>query len=185
MATERSVLAWYFSAADKRLKYGDGRLIRVGDTHTVKGPPILCRRGLHASIKPLDALGYASSPIVWRVRLSGSIVRDDDKLVATSRTYLAEIDTTLILGVFGRKCALSVIHLWDASEVVKKWLETGDVSLRNAAKRAARIAAKCAAESAAESAAWSAAESAAWIAARSAQNKMLSAMLLEAIKEQK
>ncbi len=195
MATEKSVLAWYFPAADKRLKNGDGRLIRVGETHTVDGPPILCEHGLHASIKPLDALNYASSPIVFRVRLSGSIVRGDDKLVATSRTYVAELDATLVLNELARKCALSVIHLWDAPKVVIKWLETGNPLLKNAADGAARNAADGAAWNAADgaamsaAAAWNAADgaaySAAWNAAWNAQNKMFSAMLLKAIKEQK
>lgn len=59
-------------------------------------------------------------------------------------------------------------------EVMVKYLETGDESLRSAARLASKLAAESASKSAAKSAvwsarsAWSAAESAVWSAARSA-----------------
>ena len=168
----KSVLGWYFAPSDKKLKHGDKRLIHVGGTHTVQGQIELCYFGLHASIRPLDALGYASSAIVFRVRLGGTIVKGTDKCVATERTYLAELDASVVLSEFARKCAARVLHLWDAPQVVKDWLTTGDSTLRSAAESAAwsaaDSAARSAARSAAASAAWSAAASAAWSAAGSA-----------------
>jgi hypothetical protein len=111
-------------------------------------------------------------PILYRVKLSGTIVRGDDKAAATKRTYLAEIDAEPILREFARKCALSVTHLWDAPRVVRQYLETGDESLRAAARDAA-----------AWDAAWDAARAAAWAAARDAQKKMLEEMCLAALKK--
>ena len=56
---------------------------------------------------------------------------------------------------FSRLCALDVIHLWDAPEVVRRYLETGDESLRQEARDAAE-----AAEAALRAASWDAAEAA-------------------------
>ena len=204
-----SILAWYFAPPDKRLAHGDGRLIRVGATHTVDCRPVLCKQGLHASVRPLDALSYASSPFVFRVRLSGHVAHGVDKCAATSRKYLVELNAEPLLRDFARKCAASQLHLWDAPPVVRGWLKTGNESLQSSAWSVARSAALSAAESAAlsaaESVAWSAAESAALSAAesaalsaaesaaesaarsaaRSAQNKLITRMLLQAIRTQK
>ena len=191
--TSQTALAWYFSAEDRRLRYGDGREIKAGVTHEFDGKPELCQRGLHASIDPLQALDYAPGPVIWRVRLSGMIVRGDDKLVATRRTYLWGYDATEVLHAFARKCALDVIDKWDAPAVVREYLETGDESKRAAARAAVRSAAREAAWEAAREAAWEAARDAAreaareaaraavrdaaWEAAREAQNKRLLQMI--------
>ena len=183
--TSQTTLAWYFSAADRRLRYGDGREIKAGVTHEVEGTPELCQRGLHASIDPLQALDYAPGPIIWRVRLSGVIVRGDDKLVATRRKYLWGYDATDMLRAFACKCALDVIDKWDAPAIVREYLETSDESKRAAAREAAWGAARAAAWAdarvAAREAAWEAARDAArdaaWEAAREAQNKRLLQMI--------
>lgn len=159
-----SMLGWHFAETSRRLRYGDGREIVVGKSHSVGGEPILCKHGLHASESVLDALKHAPGPILYRVKLSGKILRGGDKAVATKRAYLAEIDAEPILREFARKCALSVIHLWDAPRVVRQYLETGDESLRDAAGSAAKAAAEAAtwAAAAAAGAAWAAAGAAAW-----------------------
>ena len=171
--TSQTTLAWYFSAADRRLRYGDGREIKAGVTHEFYGNPELCQRGLHASIDPLHALGYAPGPIIWRVRMSGVIVRGDDKLVATRRTYLWGYDATEVLRAFARQCALDVIDKWDAPAIVREYLETSDESKRAAVREAAREAAWDAARDAARAAARAAARDAAW----EAQNKRLLQMI--------
>ena len=81
--------AWYFSAEDRCLRYGDGRLIKPGTTHKVDCDPALCNAGLHASVNIMDALGYAPGPILWRVQLGGTIVTGGDKACATERTARA------------------------------------------------------------------------------------------------
>lgn len=139
----RSVLGWWFCATD-RLPHGDGRPVRVGETHAIEGEIVPCERGLHASKTVWDAIRYANGNILYRVRLSGIVEphgNPTDKYAASKRTYLARIDAEPILRAFARRCALDVIDKWDAPEVVRKYLETGDEALRYAAWDAARDAA--------------------------------------------
>ncbi len=157
---------WYFSAENKRLRYGDDRKIKIGITHTVEGKPVLCQNGLHASKNILDALSYAPGNVVWRVGLSGDIFHSENKSVATARIYLeGGIDVSSILRKFARMCVLDVIHLWEAPQIVIDFLKTGRESLKDAAGDAARAAAWAAAGDAAGAAAWAAAGAAAWDAA--------------------
>ena len=161
---------WHFSREDKRLNYGDGRLIEVGVTHTVEPPVKLCEHGLHASKYAADALNYAPGPVLWLVELSGEVIHDDDKSVATERKYLAEIDATELLREHARWCALQVIELWDAPDVVRRYLESGEESLRAAARAAGAAAGAAGAAWAAGAAAWAAgaAAGAAWAAGSAA-----------------
>jgi len=168
---------WHFAQVDKdgttRLGYDDNREIKVGETLRVEGAPILCKHGLHASAKLWDALGYANGErlALCRVTLGGTVLHDDDKSVANERTVGTMLDadaTEKLLRDFARWCALQVIHLWDAPDIVRQYLETGDESLRAAAWAAARDAAWAAARSAARAAARDAAGDAAGAAARDA-----------------
>lgn len=175
----QTILAWHFTGDDKKLGYGDGRQVRAGRTLKVKFPwlgfikPTLCEAGMHGSENILHALKYAHGPYLWRVEMSGDIVRDDEKLVAASRKALWGFDAYDILRTFARRCALDVVHLWDAPDIVRRFLETGDESIRHtacgeawaaewAAKWAAgRFARRAAVRSAAKSAAMDAAMDAA------------------------
>ena len=194
--------AYYFSSLNKKLRYGDNRQIRVGQTHKVTGDIKLCQKGLHASIKPLDALKYAPGSMLWLVELSGEIIIGDDKCVASERTYICGFNAEELLREFARKQALINIDkikpYTKDYDLIYKYLTTGDKSLKSAAWSAARSAARSArsaawsvadsaarsarsaADSAADSAAWSAAQSArsaAWSVADSAANKMLQDMI--------
>jgi len=135
--------AWYFSNGDRRLRNGDGREIRLGETHEVSGEIEMCSHGLHASKKLMDALYYAPGTIVYRVELSGEIKKGEDKLVAQKRTYLSGgIDVSETLRKFARMCALDVVGIWEAPEVVIRYLKTGDKSMLDTALAAARAAAR-------------------------------------------
>jgi hypothetical protein len=167
---------WHFVQVDKqgtpRLGYEDNREVRVGGTLTVEGEPVLCERGLHASAKLWDALGYAQGDklALCRVTLGGTVLHDKEKSVGNERTVIAMLDadaTDKLLRDFARWCALQVIHLWDAPDVVRQYLDTGDESLRDAAGAAARDAAG----DAAGYAAGYAAGDATWHAARGAEIK--------------
>jgi hypothetical protein len=200
ISKRKAWLGWHFANETETLRFGDGRKIEVGTTHKVDCTPILCKLGLHASKIVREALNYAPGNILFRVQLGGKIIHGDDKSVATSRKYLARVDAELILREFARKCALQVIHLWKCPQVVQDYLESGDESLRSAARSAARSAIRRVAWSATRRVAWSAAESAAYSAAysaarrvarsaahsaaRNAQSKMLDKMVLDAIKKQ-
>ena len=170
--------AWWFAASDV-LPHGDGRKVIIGKKHSVRGEIVLCSHALHASRQPFDALQYAPGPNLYRVRCWGDVQEEDDKLGARNREYVAMIDATDLLRAFARSRASLVLHLWDAPQVVRDYLATGDETLRPAAEAAAAAAevvggvAKSAAEAAwlgARLAAGSAAGSAAEVAARSTVN---------------
>lgn len=78
---------WYFATKDCRLRYGDGRVAKVGVTHRVKGLPDCCFHGLHASARALDALRLGAGPVPFRVTLSGAMDHSYDKSAAQRRTY--------------------------------------------------------------------------------------------------
>ncbi|MEN6607118.1 MAG: hypothetical protein ABFD60_07730 [Bryobacteraceae bacterium] len=171
----KTILAWHFVGDTLRngqpvpkdgvWLYYDGPL-----------PLIMCERGLHASEHPLDALRYATGPILCRVKIGGAIVRiasHKDKLVATRRLILRRMDTTTLCRIFARRCAIDVIDKWNAPPVVRQYLETGDESLRAAARAAAWAAARAATRDAAWAAARAAARSAAGAAEEHAQTQHL------------
>lgn len=136
--------AWYFAPQGNRLRYGDNRLIRAGITHTVEGKPETCEHGLHSSKRVIDALGYAGSPILYRVELGGDMDYGDKKVAAQSRKYIKRYDIESILFEFSRLAAKRNFHLCEPYmskedyALVIKWLDTGDQSLRGAARSAAR-----------------------------------------------
>ena len=200
-------LGWHFNV-NNRLANGDRRRIRVGTTHRVKGPPVLCSRGLHASARALDALGYAplNATHVARVRLSGERLDGEDKSAATERTYIAVIPVRPVLDEFACRCAEATLMIadvedersWRPIHLKREWLSgrATDAELaaaRDAAWTAARdaawAAARAAARDAARVAAWDAAWAAAWAAARDDAsaaawdeiNDLLESMLLEAM----
>jgi hypothetical protein len=203
----KQITGWYFAPQNNKLGYGDGREISIGITHKVDGKIIPCERGLHLSQRPIDAMEYASGPIIYRVKGYGTVIPHGDpidKYACSHRKYLAGgVDVTDVLRQFARECALDVIHLRDAPEIVIQYLKTGDEKIRAAARGAARGAARAAtwdaawaaardaardaawdaardaAWAAAWTAAWTAAWAAAWDAARAAQNKRLGKLLRE------
>ena len=128
----------------------------------------MCASGLHASLRPWDALQYAPGPVLCEVEVDGDISHDTDKLVARRRRIIRRVDLTPTLRAFARDEAARVLYLWDAPEVVRQYLTTGDESLRAAASAAAWYAAGVAVLDAASAAAWAAASAAAWDAASAA-----------------
>jgi len=200
---DKSVMGWHFTAETLR----DGRPIpAVGEWLIYEGEVVMCESGLHASRKALHALDYAPSLICHRVECDDIVAEDDTKLVCRRRRIAGTMDadrTNAILSRFSRQCALSVIDKWNAPDIVRRYLVTGDETIRTAAGAAAWAAARSAAGDAAEAAAWTAAGTAAWTAwaaaeaaARSARsvawaaaeaaawtayNEELERMLLEAI----
>ncbi len=120
-----NVEAWWFSNADGRLGYDDGRTATIGGTHDVEGEIIPCKNGLHGSKLAINALNYASGPVVWKVKLHGTVVSDYDKHVASHRTYLAGgINVDNALRRLAWLCAVEVHHLWSDDELpdhLKEW----------------------------------------------------------------
>jgi hypothetical protein len=164
-ADHDTIVAWHFVAETLR----DGSPIpKDGVWLEHKGPVVICESGLHASRDPFDALQYAPGSTLCLVNVDGIEYEQEDKLVCRRRKIVARMDATEMLRYFSRMQALSVIHLWEAPDVVLDYLMTGDEEIRAAAWAAARAAASDAARAAASDAAWAAARDAAWAAARDA-----------------
>jgi hypothetical protein len=185
------MLAWHFLPEDKRLGYGDGRLVEVGATLECKGDPELCGNGLHGSTRLIDAVHYASGPIVCRVEIEGDVIEGEDKLCGRRRTVLWMVDATRILHEFACRCAEDALALveqpdersvagiaakraWLNGEITDKkldyaWAAAWDASQNVAwVASAAASAAAWAASRSASRAAKAAARDAAWAAARAA-----------------
>ena len=192
MTEPKSILAWWFCANDK-LPNGDNRPVVIGEKLTVAPPIELCRRGLHASVKIMDACRFAPGSILYRVKLSGEIVHDHEKHAASERTPLWRLDCDKIFRLFAADCAERALkrerrkkqepdpRSWAAvqaardfahGKITKKQLAAALDAAREAAWDAARAAARAAAldaaREAARAAAWDAARAAAWDAARAA-----------------
>lgn len=195
-----SNLAWHFVVLrDGNPVLRDGRpLPPVGEWLEQEPPIVICERGLHASWRAFDALGYSSSsePLAaCLVEADDVVTEHTDKFVCRRRRVLAWAPCDDILRLFAREAALSVLHLWqgEVPAVVREYLETGNEEIRAAAWVAARVAARDAAWDAAWVAAWvavrDAARAAAWDAARVAAraaaisdlNVTLESMLLAAM----
>ena len=183
----------------------DGRpMPPIGEWLEEPGPIEICVRGLHASIRAIDALPYLEwdNAAACVVELDGIVETPGhtDKVVGSRRRVLGWSPCDDLLRLFARECALSVASRWEMPANVREYLETGDEDLRSAAGSAAWSAARDAAGSAAGSAAWSAARSAAgsaarsaarsaagsaawsaaWSAARDAQNAILESLIVDA-----
>ena len=181
----QTMLAWHWLAANRRLQYGTREVVEAGRTYRVEGPLAMCRRGLHASRRALDALQYAPGPVVCRVRLAGTLLRATDKSVATKRHVLWLADATAVLHEFALTVATDALaaaeargkpadpRSWSALATKRRWLrglatDKAMAAARDAAMAAARDAARDAAWAAARDAAWDAAWAAARAAARDA-----------------
>jgi len=134
--------AWHF--VGNRLRDG-APIPKDGEKLIYPGQPILCERGLHASLQAFDALQYAPGNTLCLVECGGTVLHSDDKLVCTERTILARMDAEPLLRQFARSQALAVLHLWEPPQVVLDYL-MGDDAARYAARYAARDAAWAAAK---------------------------------------
>jgi len=163
----KKYLCWHFLSDNKRLRWGNRAVVKVGKTYRATGKLKLCENGMHGSEKILDALNYAPGSVICRVEIWGGVQQDGDKMVGRYRRVLKMVDGEKILREFARKCALHVVlKYWkDAPDVVVRYLKTGDELLRDAARDAAWDAAGAAARDAAWAAAGAAARDAAWAAA--------------------
>ena len=125
------MIGWHFCKNDRRLGFGDGRHICKGRTLKVKPPIELCKRGLHASKQIIDALSFSQGNIICRVKLSGQILYDTDKAVATERTVLAMASATKVLHEFACCCAERALkkakvkdeRCWNAIKTKRLWLK--------------------------------------------------------------
>lgn len=163
------MLGWHWIREDGTLRTGER--VTAGGVYCAVGPLVMCRNGVHASRRALDALQYAPGPVLCRVKLSGGIIHDTDKSVARERSVLWLADATTILHEFACAVATDALHLIEAKgETVdpRSWaaIQTKEQWLRGLATDEQWAAAGAAA--------WAAA----WAAARAAQNTALETMLM-------
>lgn len=131
--------AWHF--VGERLY--DGRPTPLnGEWLEHEGTLKMCEVGYHASERAIDALGLSPPDMRWacQVECNGEIIEGYDKLVASRRRILWRIEAEPVLRAWGRWCAFQVIHLWDAPEVTKDYLEAGDEAIRDVSWSAAKNA---------------------------------------------
>jgi len=132
------MLAWHFLPDDGRLAYplnGERPRITAGMTLHVEPPLRLCRRGLHASKRAIDALLYALGAVIERVELGGEIEEAGDKVCAETRTCLWVADATATLHEFACWCAEDALRAagvmdercWAAIRTKRAWLR-GDAT---------------------------------------------------------
>jgi hypothetical protein len=138
MSDGEKILAWHFLSS-QWTAHG-GFKVEIGKTYKHEGSVEPCYSGLHASVKALDANSFRKGPVVTRVECSGTVVPHDAKLACSERTALWGYDATEELRAFARWAALKVAHLWPKNnpmpEVVRQYLETGDESIREDARKA-------------------------------------------------
>ena len=174
--------AWHFLRKDRKLRYGDGRLVKTGQTLTVDCKPVLCESGLHASVRPMDALLRAAGPVICRVEVGGQVVEGEGEIVGTERHAIWMAKATNTLHLFACWCAEEALKsakveddcCWNAIKTKHRWIQkdaTDDEldAAWDAAWNSTWDASRAAAWAAARSAAWEyeldAARDAAWDAA--------------------
>jgi hypothetical protein len=142
---------WHFTNLDCKLRFADGRKVVAGETLTVDCDPVLCKCGLHASERIIDALVNAPGLYVWSVDLGGKRIDGDDKSAAQSRTALWGYDAIDVILAWLRRVALDKIELnWATSkfgempDVVMIFLRTGDKNIVAEADAAIIVAANAA-----------------------------------------
>lgn len=177
-----TIQAWHFS---------NGYIRNDPDTKIVPGLHLsvdpdrlkFCEYGLHGNVRLIDALRYMPGAVLSQVKLSGRILEDTNKYVASERTHIAVADVTRTLHEFAIWCAEQALALIDnpdprSLEALRNkqlWLD-GKVTddelavAENAAKEAAWAVARAVARAAraARVAVSDAAKEAAWAAARAA-----------------
>lgn len=160
-STPAEGLYWHFANDDGTLRYDlEHVTVTPGLSLRIDGEPVLCKRGLHASKRALDALQYAPGCTVCRVTLGGTVLHDTDKSVGTERTVVAVADATRTLHEFAIWCAEQALALIpddqrdprsaEALRVKRAWLDGNATDEDLAAARAAAGAAALAAAGAAQ-----------------------------------
>lgn len=137
----KPILAWHFCRADRRTRFSNEPIVN-GETLSVTGTLCLCSKGLHASIDVFDALHYAPGPVLCRVKLSGGILRETDKLCAHHRKVLWSKNVSRLLHEFACLCAEHALRKvgvrderpWKAIKMKRAWLkgEVTDEAFREA-----------------------------------------------------
>lgn len=129
-----SLLCWHFLADTGLLRNGrtpppDGEWLEH------EGEIVPCKSGLHASVRAFNAVRGSLGSIVCRVEIDGDVVEHEgNKHVGRRRKILWRANASATLRMYARRQALSVLHLWEAPDVMREFLVTGDEYLRKVAR---------------------------------------------------
>ena len=105
---EEKVTAWHFLREDRRLSHDDGRKVVEGETLSISAARRVtpgafglhapaarrvtpCEFGLHASEWLVDAIKFASGPILCLVEVWGDIARHGDDIIAGRHRKVLEM----------------------------------------------------------------------------------------------
>ena len=100
-------LAWHFVGDTLR----DGKPIpQDGIWLHHEGTCVMCKSGLHASRRILDALVYAPGATICRVECADIVGEEKNKLVAKSRKILWRINGEEVLRAFAEQQSLSSLY---------------------------------------------------------------------------
>lgn len=96
----KSIKCWHF--ANKNLVNNEHHYAAVGVNEPKVNDIALCHNGYHGSIDVIDALNYISGrgKRAEYIKLSGEIIKDSNKLVASNRVCLARLCDKCTLEVF-------------------------------------------------------------------------------------
>ena len=191
--------AWHFLSNDRRLGYGDGREVKIGETLSCTGKPESCVNGMHGSKRIIDALQYAPGTICCRVEITGDVIIGNDKIVGRHRKVLWMVDVEETLHEFACRCAEGVLHIIDndpiavaAIKAKRDWIcgTITDAELASAwasARASARASAWDSAWDSAGASAWASARASAWASAWDSawdkQNRRLTSIVIAKQKE--
>jgi hypothetical protein len=100
---DKGVLAWHFLDRNRKLRFGDGRVVDVGTVVDVlleeRGMEIaLCDYGLHGSRRMRDAYSYFRGSYLTRTLHYGHIEEGGDKLASQYRECIGMIDVRSPIG---------------------------------------------------------------------------------------
>src|ERR1035437_2915465 len=173
----KPVLAWHFIRPGFALGYGDTRVPKIGEWLEHDGPVVLCERGLHASVRAIDAFEFYrwSDGLLCRVELDGAIIRHEDgkKLVATRRRIIWAVPADPLLWQWLLNVATRALeqHYPDAPEVLWAAIDLRAAMLEGVEVEDAEKAAAGAAARAVAGAASGEVAAAAWAASVAASGK--------------
>jgi hypothetical protein len=126
---EDETLAWHFTGPTLR----DGRPIPLPGVWLTHSSPMIqiCRSGLHASPRIIDALGYAPGPTLHRVTMRNVVQWDHDKMVARERRIEWSMDATEVLHDFITRCKRE-LHDLIGSIAPPAWPHTDKIEIAGA-----------------------------------------------------
>ncbi len=110
-----------FHYENDTLGYDDGRKIVVGKWLEVNCEPELCKAGLHASERLVDATTYSEQfAYLALVEVGGTIVRGDDKVAAKRRRTIARIPTAELYPRLTRLACTLMRVVYGGNELIAK-----------------------------------------------------------------